>query len=271
MPTVMNSEKHISATQLGMFQRCGEQYRRRYIEGEILPPNARMVRGTGIHKARQANLTQKIESKQDLLKSEVLEAARDAVVSEFQNEIALDDGQSAGQAKGETIDAAIRLAECDYLNFQIRMQPLDVERKIIVSVPGLGRDIMGILDTSDESGAVRDLKAMSKTPPQSAAETSDQLSTYALLYRTAYEKLPSIVQLDAVVDLKAGPKAVAVASTRSTEDLDMILRRYYAAITAIDKGVFIPAPSDHWCCNPKWCGYYDTCPYARQGAERPEN
>jgi len=214
------------------------------------------------------NLTQKMTTAKDLAVEECETIAHDAVVGAFAGAVSLEPGQSVSAVRAETIDGAVRLARCDALGFQREIVPTAVEAEINVVVPGLGRDLKGILDTADAAGAIRDLKAMSRTPPPTAADTSDQLTTYALLYRTKFGVLPSRVQIDAVVDLKT-PKAVPVVSTRTAEDLDMILRRYFAAVQGIDKGVFVPCPSDFWMCDPRYCGYYQTCEYVRRGDSRP--
>lgn len=260
---------HISASQLSMYQRCGEAYRFRYVDGIIIPPNRAMIRGTSIHKARQKNLTQKMTSGVDLSVDEVMETARDTVVGEFEKSVMLEDGETVGIAKAATIDGATRMAACDLECHQKLIVPKMVEKAIRVNIPGLGRDILGYLDTADSSNIVRDLKSMSKTPAADAAAKSDQLTTYALLFKVETGNLPAAVQLDAVVDLKGGPKASVVRGTRTDDDLNMILRRYFVAIQGIEKGVFIPCPSDHWGCNPKWCGYFAQCPYARRGDNRP--
>ena len=38
--------------------RCGEQFRRLYIEDERIPPGIAAGRGTGVHKANEVNLKQ---------------------------------------------------------------------------------------------------------------------------------------------------------------------------------------------------------------------
>ena len=260
---------HISPSQLGMYARCGEQYRRRYICGDIIPPNMVQIRGRSVHKARKANLRQKKETRKDLPADQVVETARDAVDADFHGEVSLDVGQTIGSAKGEALDSAVRLAQCDYDYFQKDIQPTMVEERITVVIPGLGRDILGILDTADQHGVVRDLKTAGKSPSAGAADKSDQLTTYALLYKTAAGKLPDGVQLDTVVNLKIKPKAVASSSTRTDADLDVIVGRYHVTIKAIEAGTFVPCPSDFWMCSPKWCGYYETCPYVRRGQNRP--
>ena len=260
---------HISASQLTMFNRCAMQWYFRYAEGKRIPPGVALIRGKSVHEAREMNLRQKVETGDDLPAEEVEAAARDAVVAQFTGQVQLDSGQSPRRAKADCIDGAVRLARCDYECFQRSMQPRYVERRVTIHIPGLGLDIVGVLDTSDAAEVVRDLKTRSKTPSPREADRSDQLTTYALMYRTIEGRLPKAVQLDAVVDLKAGPQAVPLPSTRTVEELDVLVRRYYAAIRAIEKGAFVPCPADSWVCQPKWCGYTDICPYYARGESRP--
>lgn len=265
----MEPLSHMSASQLAMFCRCGEQYRRRYIENEIVPPNVALIRGKSVHIARDTNLSQKVTSGENLPLDAVVEAGRDAVVAEFTGEVRLDDEENgepltAEAAKGHTIDQVARLTACDYVVHQVGIQPVLVEKRITVEVPGLGRDIVGILDVADVNGMVRDLKTKTRTPPQRDADTSDQLTTYALLYQAEQGAPAAGVQLDFVVDLKGGPKAGSLLSSRTPAQLDALLARYFTAIQAIDRGDFVPCPSDFWACDGKWCGYFGTCKYTRR-------
>ena len=50
----------IHQSNLGTALRCGEQFRRRYIEGERIPPGVAAGRGTGVHNANDVNLSQKV-------------------------------------------------------------------------------------------------------------------------------------------------------------------------------------------------------------------
>jgi len=269
---VQLDEPYISCSQLSMMQKCGEQYYRRYIKGEKIPPGARLLLGKGVHRGRQVNLTQKIASGKDLPVEEVVQAARDHVHHEFaNNDVMLEEGDTLQSALDRSVDSAVKMTECDYFHFQRMLTPVDVETKVTVSVPGLSRNILGILDTSDSNTIVRDLKTSSRAMPADAADKSDQLTTYALLYKSLHGCLPAGVQLDAVVKTKTKIEPCVRASTRCEADLDMILYRYHTSLIAIDKGIFVPCPSDVWWCSSKWCGYYDTCRYVRRGDNRPAN
>lgn len=43
--------KYLSVSQLDTFTRCGEQFRRRFMEGECIPPGIAARIGSGVHKA----------------------------------------------------------------------------------------------------------------------------------------------------------------------------------------------------------------------------
>lgn len=95
----MRPQLHPSA--LGMFARCGEQFRRRYVEGERIPPGVAAVVGTGVHLAVGADLREKM-TEGTLLPAEAVEAAaRDGVIHGFEFQSAPPDelGGDGGLAK----------------------------------------------------------------------------------------------------------------------------------------------------------------------------
>ena len=44
-----DEKPYLSPSQMGMYCRCGEQYRRRYIEKEIIPPGFALIKGGSVH------------------------------------------------------------------------------------------------------------------------------------------------------------------------------------------------------------------------------
>ena len=51
---------YISPSQLNTFENCGEAYKRRYLDKEIIPPVVAALRGTGVHRGAEMNFVQKI-------------------------------------------------------------------------------------------------------------------------------------------------------------------------------------------------------------------
>ena len=81
--------KHISPSSANMAWRCGEQYRRRYIQGEIIPPAIALGRGRGVHSANRRNLEQKINTFEDMPENDLCDIARDEYIESFKNGVFL--------------------------------------------------------------------------------------------------------------------------------------------------------------------------------------
>lgn len=253
---------HLSATQIGMLLRCGEQYRRRYIVGDVCPPGVSLIRGSAVHRARATNLSQKIESGKDLPAEAVIQAAADAVATEFKGEIALTDEEverGLAAIRGEVTDAAVRLTGLDYQEFQTTTTPVAVELRLEVKPRGFPSSIVGYIDLIDVARWIRDAKTTGRKPSQGDADRSDQLTTYSVLWRANYNGMPEAgLALDCLVDTKI-PKAVQVRTSRDVGDIEAWLNRLGAAAECIEKGAFLPASDRNPLCSEKFCGYYPSC------------
>ena len=88
----MKPQLHISG--INTFTRCGEQFRRRYICGEKIPPGIALIVGIATDKSVSANLKNKIDTDELLPIEAVQSFASDAVENQFNaGEILLDDEQ----------------------------------------------------------------------------------------------------------------------------------------------------------------------------------
>lgn len=265
---------HVSA--LNMLSFCGEQYRRRYIEREIIPPGIALVTGTGLDRAVTADLTCKIESNgENLLPEEqVADVARDAVRNEVKgNGVRLmDDEKELGEkvVVGQAVDRAVRMALLHHRELAPRLVPTHVQREWVLKLRNYPVDLAGTIDIQEQA-TIRDTKSSKKSPVQSAADESDQLTVYAMASRYIDGKLPDKVALDYVVDyttektLKQVTKIVQLESQRTEADFTPFLRRVQVAVRAMETGVFVPVKQSDPMCSPRWCGYFDTCPYVRRG------
>lgn len=107
---------------------------------------------------------------------------------------------------------------------------------------------------------VRDTKTSKKSPPENTAHESTQLSAYALASQVEYGKLPDMLALDYLVDLKKETKAMTMPTHRDAADTQAYLDRVVRGIVSIRSGVFTPAPDTAWWCSEKWCAYHSICP-----------
>jgi len=130
-----------------------------------------------------------------------------------------------------------------------------------------GYDFVGEQDIVELIGmeqlVIRDSKTSKKSPPDTTAHESSQLTAYSLASKVLDGQLPSAVKLDYLVDLQRGVKPMTLSSTRTLDDIDNYLSRLAHSIAVIRSGMFVPAPDTAWWCAKKWCGFWDTCPYAR--------
>lgn len=253
----------IHRSQLRTLYRCGEQYRRRYVEGEKIPPSVAAITGTATHASVELNLRHKIETGGLLEPDVVRDAARDKLVSAWDAGVLLDADESAkgeGIVKAAALDTAVALAGCHHESLAPIIQPVNVERYFEVDLAGYCT-LVGIIDV-EEKTRVRDTKTAGKAPSQADADTSEQLTVYSLARRIE-GTLPGDVCLDALVKT-AKPKAVTIHSTRTDADLEMQLRRIEVAVDVIDRGIFLPTDPSNWWCSVRFCGYHSTCRYAKR-------
>lgn len=129
-----------------------------------------------------------------------------------------------------------------------------------------GMDFVGemdIVERYDEKQVIRDTKTSGKTPNESVAHDSHQLTAYSLAAFVVDGKLPNALKLDYLVDLKRETKTLTLETARDNRDVVNYLQRISNAVATIQSGIFVPAPNTAWWCAPKWCAYHSQCPYVR--------
>lgn len=259
----------ISPSKLDMYFRCGEQYRRRYIEREIIPPGVALVKGRAVHKASEVNFTQKISSREDLPVDVLTDAAAQEVDVVVAGEgIALtpeETGRGVARVKDEIRDRAVALARLLHKRIAPTIQPVLVERFVKLELPRHSHDLTGRLDLADEAGFIRDLKTASRSKNADEVAQSAQLTYYAAAYKRLMQKEPAGVTLEVLVD-KARPAVQRLEATRTVADKRVFLNKINAMLAGLKAGVFLPAAPGSWACSPRYCGYWSTCPYVN--AER---
>lgn len=269
----MSAKPHISNTQLSLYFNCAEAYRRRYVEGEKIPPGIALLVGTGTHKGAEHNFRQKIESRSDLPKSDIVEAAVAGFEAETAGGFVLSDEEESRGHKvviGEAKDLVATLAEVHAEQQAPEYQPVAVEHPYTIEFPGASHDLLTITDLIDDRSRVTDLKTAARRKPQTEVDTSVQLTIYAAAYQLQFGHPPALVQLDTLVKTKK-PGRQLLSSTRGPADFQTLLNRINVMLSGVHAGIFPPAPVGHWMCSARWCGYFQSCPYVnherREAAE----
>ncbi len=246
---------HISFTQLNMLLRCGEQYRRRYIQKEIIPPSGSMVRGRSAHKAEEFNFKQKITTNTDL----PIEIVKDTFSDEWErNKYNIQwteeelDGDSPAKREGKYKDVGISLIEVYHTELAPQAHPIAVEDKFTVQFEGGYPELTGIIDRIDGGDNIIDLKFVGKSPSIDDLAKDIQITSYDFGFRHKYKMKPYLLKKEYAVATKKPKTVIQESKPRDDETLNRFLRRLESAMGAIGKGNFLPASHGWWGCSQKW-------------------
>lgn len=270
------TKPHLSPSSLDLFAKCGEAYRRRYIDGDKIPPGVAAISGQASHRGAQHNFRQKIESGEDLPASEIVDAsvaAMDDAVSRDGVELSAEEADRGLKiVLGEARDIVAKRAAWHAEHQAPAWQPHMVEEPLRIVVPDREYDLFGYVDLVAEAVSqsrvrqsglhVVDFKNRSKKATQDEASSSVALTFYAAAATLHYKEQVSSVVLDVSVARKSGDfDRQVIVSERGQKDFAALAARLDMVSRAIQAGVFPPAKPDAWWCSSRWCGYYATCPY----------
>lgn len=271
----MSEKPALHVSHMNMMFMCGEKFRRIYLNGEFVPSGKDLIIGSAVHKPAEKNLIAKVETGSLLTVDNVKDIARDAFETEWKaREVYLDEEDRAkgiDKTKGEAIDITVSLAELHAKEVAPSINPAKsvdtkrphgVERKFRINTGDrFSHDIAGQIDVEEDKG-IRDLKTSGANKAQSMADNLIQLSCYSLAFKILNDRMPEYANIDMLVKTKT-PKYAYGQSVRTQAHLEAFLERFKACCDSIDKGIFIPADSGHWCCSPEWCGFarLGTCKY----------
>ncbi|MEA3225365.1 MAG: PD-(D/E)XK nuclease family protein [Planctomycetota bacterium] len=263
----MSEEKrpHLSPSQLDMISKCGQQYYFRYIKGLIRPPGVALLVGGATHTSVETDLTEKMESGNLLEDDAVKDIAADALKIRWADEPpGLDADEKARgpeKVKGIAIDLTVALSLCHHKELAPEIEPVALERGLRYTYAGMDYDMLGFLDIQ-EKNRIRDTKTRGQSPQQVVADRSTALTFYCMAAEAEDKARVEELTIDALVKTKK-PKVVVLKTTRDESDYDQFLARWARAEQIIKAGVFAPCATDNWACTPKWCGYYDICPFGK--------
>lgn len=263
----MSERPHLSPSSINLYSKCGEAFRRRYIEKDIIPPGIAMLRGSGVHSGIEVNFRQKIDSHEDMPADEIVDAAIDGMDARiFKDGYSLtEDEASVGAAKtvGQLRDKVVTLARFHAKEQAPDYQPIAVEERVTIPAPSATHDLMGIIDMVDETGIVSDFKTAKKKKTQDDVDTDIALTFYAAAAKLLFGDHPAMareVRLDIILDQKTTKRQV-ITSDRGPADMQVLINRFNSTLSGVAAGTFAPATPGAWWCSPKWCGYWRTCPY----------
>ena len=256
-----------------MFLRCQEQWRRRYLDGEKIPPGIAAHVGSGVHKAIEVDLVQKIETGEDIPEDIVEDAAATGYEECVRDGVYLtrDEAPAASELLGYGKDSAVRMARHWRRNVAEQVAPAVVEKRYSIEWPGVDVQMVGVIDCADTDAYVRDWKTASRRWARGREDNELQPTIYREIYRRVEGREPAGLVFNLIVDLKGGVQDEERITERTDQDTALVSRIAGNMLRQIEAGVFMPATPGAWNCAEKWCGFWSTCKYVSDRIRRLPN
>lgn len=241
---------HLSATQINMFKRCGQQYYYRYCEGLKCPPRAALTLGSSFHFGLAINYGQKVASRQDLPLGDVL----DAYSARFEDMAEDTEWQQENPAKVK--DSGIATLKTYQEQVAPEIQPSEVERQFKLSFKHVPWTFTGYMDVLDENMVIVEAKTTSRSLSEPQPDHVLQVTGYAagLLATTG-------VKQTARIDYAVKKKEPAICTFRVLIDdkkVDFFLTVMGRVAQGIENEIWVPNRNSNLC-SEKWCGYWHRC------------
>ena len=263
------NKPHLSASSLGLFAKCPEAYRRRYVEDEKSKPNLAMVKGKAFHAAVEANMNAKMQTGKELPIAYLETMVRDNMsdgVSECDEKD--DDGKEANDVASQVVFHRLHQSP-DY-------QPTATEIPFRIELDSCGHDYVGFIDmtgTLVESGepVIVDWKTSKKKPANNSQHDSLQLTGY---FASQAADLGNHVELrlDYITSGKTKRTRHLLTTRRDADDVAALAQRIHIASKTIEAGIFPPADSAAaWWCGATWCQYHSTCKFVNPKRREKEH
>jgi RecB family exonuclease len=251
--------RHVSASQLGMYQRCPRQWAYRYVLGLKVPPDGGLLVGSGVHHAAEQGMLHKLETG-DNPEPDMAATAAAEYVDEIctSGEVRLEEGQ----APSDLVDKAVRVSSMWASEAAPSVQPVEVETTFNILLAGI--PVTGRLDVVTPTGVV-DWKTSGKSPNRDDQARSVQTEMYAAA--SGGEGLSYVY----LVDGARTQKVVHVDLMQS--EVQQAAKLAESTVGECSQGMALgvwPRNRMGWHCSRRWCGYYERCMAGKDDAALQE-
>lgn len=216
-----------------------------------MPPPSVMVQGRSIHKTLATAYGYKKEMRTDLAENKILDIYERDLNYEFQSEVQM----KPDEKKSDLLDSGVRVLKEYRRERMPKVMPVEIERRFDVEFANTDYNLMGLIDLVDDKGNVIDHKTTRNSPNQIEIENDQQLTAYAIGYRSIMKKKEKGLQLDFLVTTNI-PKIVVLKTKRDDEDIKRCLINIGMVKRAIEsQNFYCIHPSNDWTCRRNNCGY----------------
>ena len=252
---------YVSPSQIDTYEKCGQIYLHRKIEGLKMPAPGHFIVGTNTHKTSEQSLMNAKVKGVLFTDSEICDSARTNFDITEQEENEKSDGiiYSDDMPRGACIDQSIALSLCYNNEVAPAVKPIAIEEPFLINTGDYPYDIMGSIDIV-EKGHDRDIKTVGSIMP--VIERNVQGITYTLGHEIKYKEKAGF-SFDCIKKNKV-PKSVILTAQYDDADRQQLFDRIEIMANGLQAGIFIPAPTNSWYCSEKWCGYFGICKFGKK-------
>lgn len=268
----------LSASRINTFLRCEMQYYFRYILDLIRPPDTvPLMIGTQVHKAVEFNMSQKIESHEDLKETEVLDHFGTGFDEAKHSTVWYPD-----EDPGKIKDNGIGLVKEYHKVVAPVTQPIHSELQFIMVLTDYPFPFEGYIDIVQEDHTICETKTIGQSPQGITSDHKLQGTLYSLGYRWLFQAENGL-RYDYIVKNKK-PKILSFETKVTNTDIfylrtliDRVTDRVTRAINIkhedsevqarLTMERFMPSRGS-WMCKRKSCGYWELCEKACGGTVR---
>ena len=250
---------HLSASQLVMFQRCAEQWRRRFLEEDFAPPAIPVLVGRTVREVALAALRRKLDADAFPTPEELADLAADAFNRRAADGVyvAPEELSSVRASLAEAKNAALALVALFRAELVPQLDPVLADERVALDL-GLPMPVAVDLHCLNRNGEAHHIATASKrwNPDRAHASPDPALRREALRQRSG--AAPASLICDVLVSSRT-PALQRIETSRAPGDLLAVIRAFRFMLNAIDAGIFPPAPPESWICSPRWCPYFYSC------------
>ena len=251
----------LSPSQLVMFQRCAERWRRRYLDEDIVPPGLSLHISRAVREAAETCLRHKLHTGEDMAEQDVLDAAVAAYERSLEEGVhfAPEDEDAAHSLVSEARDTVLSLAALFCRELAPTLRPALVAPSVTLDL-GLPLPVVVTLGCLTGEGEVHKLSTASRRWSADRAHSAPEAALWPEAVRVLTGNPPTALLFDILVHTRT-PVLQSLATSRSAEDLAALVCQFRLMLDAVQAGLFPPAAPDTWSCTPRWCPYFHSCPH----------
>lgn len=243
----------ITQSFLGMWAACPYAAKRRYIDGEIIPPGVAALQGTATDAGVTHGLETVIKTGEDAPLKDKQEVAADTFNRKKTDTTWFsDDDPNAAQKQ------MLELVALHHREIAPQIKPLKTQESILVS--GETYDLAGTIDIVEVDNSIRDTKTSKQRYAANALSDSTQATLYSRLYTSKHGVKPPKFTYDVLVKNKMPVSQMISGEITSIHD-GILENRIQATLQELkisqQTGIYRLAEEDSWRCaeSGKWCGY----------------